>query len=234
MTKLAGLLVLVAIIVATVYRLPGDIDRVVTDGIAYYGSVMTKAPVSATDVRITATSGKGTISNLRIGNPAGFRTTPALRADRVDIEIDMASITQDVIVIRVITIDGPNVIYEKGDAMTNFDALQKNIASYLRHAGTGNGEQGQRLIVEELTIYNSKARASAAFMGGKTVSVPLPDITLRNIGKARGGVTPGELGQEVVGVLKEKLTQSANFDRLLQSDDQSADKARTSVKGAFY
>ena len=79
----------------------------------------------------------------------------------------------------------------------------------------------------------ARAQASAAFTGGKTVSVTLPDITLKNIGKAKGGITPGELGQHVAGALKAKLAASVNFDKLLQSGSGAAGKAGTAVKGLF-
>jgi hypothetical protein len=117
--------------------------------------------------------------------------------------------------------------------MTNFDAIQKNIASYLgpTDAKQDSKKDGRKLIVEELTIRGAKAEASAAFMTGKTVSVALPDITMRNLGKARGGITPGELGQQVAGVLIAKLGSAVNFEGLLKSTDGVAGKAGSAVKG---
>jgi hypothetical protein len=70
-------------------------------------------------------------------------------------------------------------------------------------------------------------------MNGKTVNVPLPDITLKNLGKARGGISPGELGQEVAGALKAKLMAAVSFDRLLKSTGEALDKAGATVKGLF-
>ena len=166
-----------------------------------------------------------------IGNPAGFRTAHAVKAGRIDVEIDIASIARDVVVIRRIAIHAPDVIYEKGDAMTNFDAIQKNIANYL---GPADGKKGgKKLIVEELLIRDARAQASAAFMGGKTVSVPLPDITLKDLGKTRGGISPGELGQEVAGALKARLSAAVSFDRLMKSAGEALDKAGAAVKGLF-
>jgi hypothetical protein len=46
------------------------------------------------------------------------------------------------------------------------------------------------------------------------VTVDLPDLTMHNIGKAKGGITPGELGQEVVGALKKQLIHTVSFDKL--------------------
>ena len=89
------------------------------------------------------------------------------------------------------------------------------------------------MIVGQLTIRDAKAQASAAFMNSKAVSLPLPDITLKNIGRAKGGITPGELGQEVVGALKAKLTGAVSFDRLMKSTGDALDKVGSAIKGLF-
>jgi hypothetical protein len=232
MKKLAiALLVLAAIAGAGVFWLSGNLDGLIKNAISSYGSAMTQATFSVGAVKITPADGKGTIGDLLIGNPPGFKTTHALKVGRIDIEIDIASVPKDVIVIRRIAIHAPDVIYEKGDAMTNFDAIQKNIASYL--GPSDSKKDGKKLIVEELTIRDAKAQASAAFLAGKTVSVPLPDITLKNLGKAKGGMTPGELGQEVTGALKAKLTGAVSFDRLMKSTGEVLESAGSKVKDLF-
>ena len=230
-TVAALLIVLAAIIGAVVFWLSGNMDSLMKTAIGDYGSAMTQAKVSVDAVKIAPADGKGTISNLLIGNPAGFKTAYAVKVGQIDVDIDIASVTRDVIVIRRIAINAPDVIYEKGDVMTNFDAIQKNIASYLGPADSK--KEGKKLIVEELTIRDAKAQASAAFMNGKTVNVPLPDITLKNLGKAKGGISPGELGQEITGALKAKLTGAVSFDRLMKSTGEALEKAGSAVKGLF-
>jgi hypothetical protein len=227
----AVLVILATIIGAAVFWLSGNMDTLVKTAIGDYGSAMTQARVSVDAVKIAPADGKGTISNLVIGNPAGFKTAHAIKVGQIDVDIDIASVARDVIVIRRIAINAPDVIYEKGDTMTNFDAIQKNIASYL---GPADGKkEGKKLIVEEFTIRDAKAQASAAFMNGKTVNVPLPDITLKNLGKAKGGISPGELGQEIAGALKTKLTGAVSFDRLMKSTGEALEKAGTAIKGLF-
>ena len=233
MKKLAAaLLVVVAIIGGAVFWLSGNLGGLIKSGIAKYGSSMTQARVSVDEVKIAPIDGKGTLGNLVIGNPAGFKTPHAIKVGRIDVDIDIASVARDVIVIRRIAIIAPEVNYELGSAMTNFDAIQKNIASYLGSADNKK-KGGTRLIVEELTIRQAKAQASAALMGNKTVSAVLPDITLRNLGKARGGITPGELGQHVAAALTARLANAVNFERLLQSGGGATAKAGSAVKGLF-
>lgn len=215
MRKLAPiLLVLAALIGGTVFLRPGNINPLLDTSIAHRGSAMAKASVSVDTATIASSTGRGTINHLVIGNPAGFNTAYAIKADRINLEIDLASVTEDVIVIRFLVIDGPDVFYQQGDSTTNFDAILTNIASYIGSVERGMGAQGKRLIVEELTICNARAQANAAYMNNKNVSVALPDISLKNIGSARGGLTPAELGQEMVRALNSKLNTATNFDRL--------------------
>jgi hypothetical protein len=226
-------LVLVSVGVG-VYWLRGNLDALVAQAIHEYGSAMTQAPVKIGAVKIQTTNGRGTLHGLVIGNPKGFKTPHALTAELVELEVDLATIAQDVVVIPKIAVIAPDVIYEKGEAMTNFDALQKNIAQYLGPQQKPKaGEKEKKFIVQEFIIRDAKAQASAAFMDGKTVAVPLPDIHLRDLGKAKGGATAGELAQEVTAAVKGKLTGAVSFDKLMKSAGSALDKAGKAIKGLF-
>lgn len=225
-----ALVVIVAAIGAGLFWLRGSLDGLIRDGIARYGSAMTQATVSVGSVEIRGSDGAGFIRNLHIGNPQGFKTPHALKVAEIEVAIDPASLARDVIVIRRIAIKAPDVIYEKGDAMTNFDALQKNIAAYLGLSERKEGD-GKKLIVEELTIRDARAEVSAPFMQGKAATVNLPDITLRNLGKSKGGLPPGELGQEITQALKQRLSASVNFEGLARSAGSALGKAGEAVKG---
>ena len=229
---LAIVLVLVAAIGGGPWWLHGNLDGLVKSAIEEHGSKMTQAKVRVGAVELKTTDGRGAIRDLVVGNPAGFRTPHALKAGEIAVEIDLATLTKDVVHVKRIAITAPDVIYEKGDAMTNFDALQKHIADYLGPQKK-DAEPGRKLIVDELSIRNARAQASAAFMQGKTVSVPLPDIVLRDIGKAKGGVTPGELGQAVTDALKQRLSAAVSFDRLMKGAGKALENAGKAIQGLF-
>lgn len=219
------------LIVGGAFWLRGNLDGLVQSAIAKYGSAMTGATVKVAGVKIKTTDGKGTLTGILVGNPAGFKTPFAVKVDTIELEVDVASLAKEVMLVKKIAVIAPEVIYEKGDAMTNFDAIQANIATYL--GPSTNSGPGKKLIVQELTIRSAKAQASAAFMDGKTVSVPLPDITLRDLGKAKGGITPGELGLEITNALEKRLTSAVSFDKLLNSMGNALDKAGDAIKGIF-
>jgi hypothetical protein len=227
---LLPLLVIALLGVGTLYWISDNLDEIVASAIAHSGSAMTQSRVGVEKVEIAPKNGKGIVSGLVIGNPKGFKTPYAIRVERIELDVDLATITRDVTVIRMLVIDKPDVIYEKGPLGTNFDAIQKNIAAYLGPKGKAPERGGPRMIIEELTICNANAQASADFLGGKTISIPLPDIVLKNLGQAKGGITPGELGQEIANALKAKLIIAGNFERLKRSTGDVVDKAGSAVK----
>jgi hypothetical protein len=228
------LAVLIALVGVGLYWLSHNINGLVKNSIEDYGSAMTQAKVKVGAVQIAAKDGRGSISHLLIGNPAGFKTPMAMKFGRLDIDVDLASVTRDVIHVRRIAIIAPDIIYEKGDSQTNFDAIQKNIDAYLgADAPKTEKKSGKKLIVDELTLRDAKVEVSAALMNGKTVTVPLPDITLRDIGRTQGGVTPGELGQQVAGAIKARLTGAVSLDHLMKSTGDAISKTGTAIKKLF-
>ena len=224
-------LALAIVAVAAFFWLRGNLDSLVKDAIEKYGSEMAGVPVRVASVEIKPGNGIGVIRGLSVGNPAGFKTPHALKVGEVQLEIDVNTLVGEVVTIRRIVVVAPDVIYEKGETATNFDAIQKHVAE---HSGPSkSSEGGKKLIVDLFAVRDAKAQASAAFMDGKTVAVSLPDITLHDIGRAKGGITPGELGQEIAKAMKQRLAASISFDQLLKSAGKGLDKATEAVKGLF-
>jgi hypothetical protein len=222
---------LLLVILGGAYWLHGNLDHLVKSGIGRYGSAMTGATMTVERVEIKPTDGRGTLSGLLIGNPAGFKSPYALKVGTVELEVELSSLTQDVVVIKKIAVVSPDVIYEKGDAMTNFDAIQKNIAQYL--GLSSNDAKGKKFIVQEFIISGAKAHATAPFVGDKTITAGLPDLHLRDLGKAKGGLTPGELGQEITNALEQRLMATLSFDRLMKSIGSALENTGNAIKGLF-
>jgi hypothetical protein len=222
---------LLAALAGGAYWLHGNLDRLVQEAITRYGSEITGAPVSVAAARLEPTNGRGELRGLRIGNPAGFKTPYAVQADRIELELDLSSLASDVVVIRKIAVIAPDVIYEKGERQTNFDALQAQIAKAVGQSS--NTSPGKKLIVQELVVRNARAQASAAFLSGKTVTVTLPDLQLRDLGKAEGGLTPAQLGQRIAAAMEKRLTAAVSFDKLLQSVGGALNRAGDALQGLF-
>jgi len=202
----------------------GNLDHIVARGITRYGSQMTAAKVTVEGVQLRGADGIGVVRGLVVGNPSGFRTDHALKVGVIEVQVDVRTLTDPVVVIKRIVIDSPDVIYEKGETLTNFDAIQQNIARSLADGSSSpsgdasaSASPQRRLIVEELVVRNAHAQATAPLLMGKTVSATLPDIHLRQLGRAEGGLTPAQLGQIVARAISQRLVASLGFDRVLKS-----------------
>lgn len=230
------LVVLVLLIAGGIYWLSGNMDYLLRKAIVQYGSEMTKASVDVGKVSIDVLKGEGKIVDLVIGNPAGFKTSHALKVKEISIRLEPASLTKDVVMIREIAISKPNVIYEKGENGTNFETIQRNVAAYTADGNDSaqkDKQDGKKLIVERFVMTGAVAEASAPLLDGKTASIELPDLYMKNIGKAENGVTPGELGEKIATAMNKQLKKSVSFERLGNAIKETGKSAVEAVKSLF-
>ncbi|MFZ9440988.1 MAG: hypothetical protein ACO260_11925 [Hylemonella sp.] len=78
------LLVLLAALAAAMWWLRGNLDGLIKDAIVRYGSEMTQAEVQVGSVELHIKQGQAVIRNLKIGNPAGFKTPYALEVGEIE------------------------------------------------------------------------------------------------------------------------------------------------------
>ncbi|MHB1927315.1 MAG: hypothetical protein ACYCRD_08635 [Leptospirillum sp.] len=235
--KKAGiaLVVFLLILADTLFWLHNNMDGLVKNAIEKYGSQMTGVRVRVASVEISAAQGTGIVRGLVVGNPSGFRAPYALKVGKIEMGMDISTITKPVVLIRKIAVDSPEVIYERGHGTTNFDAIERHIAKHSGPSGgnAGGKKNGKKLIVGKLSIRGAKVQATAPFMNGRTVLVNLPGITLHNIGKSEGGVPPGKLGEKVGEALKDRLETSVNFDAIARSMGNTLKQAGNLITGLF-
>ena len=216
--------------------LHANLDGVVERALVHYGSQMTQAQVAVAKVRIRGADGAGAIHGLQLGNPRGFSSPYAFKVNEIAVTVDVRTLLDDVVVIRRILIDSPDVFYEQAGGTTNFDALQRNIAKALNNgdaATAPSGKPARRLIVDELVIRQANAHAAAPFLANQRVDVRLPDIVLKNVGRKEGGVTPARLGQIVATALSQRLAAQISFDRLARALGDGGKSLGDTVRGWF-
>ena len=178
-----------------------------------YGSEMTQTKVSVGDVKIDMVNGKCVIKNFVLPNPKGFESPYAIKVNEFTLEISPSTLRDQIIEIEKIEIISPDIVYENAEKNTNFDVLQQNISAYLGPAKV-KSPNDKKIIVHHLSITNGKVKALAAFMNGQSVDFDLPDVYLKDLGRAENGLTPGQLGHAIVSVLRKELIGTINFTKL--------------------
>lgn len=180
--------------------LSNPLNSLVKAGIEKFGSEMIQAQVRVGNVALSPTNGQGSLSGLSVGNPKGFETGHAFKAGHIELALEPSSLTGDVILIRKILIDSPDISYEKNDHGTNFDAIQRNVERYLGADKNKSGkEESRKMIIESLVIRNAKVNYNGM------LDLTLPDIELRNVGKKSGGATSAQVTRAIIAELNAKL-----------------------------
>lgn len=205
---IAILAVVIVIVIGVVaYRVIGSLDKIIQAGIETYGSKITQADVSLDKVSLDLTKGQAALHGLQIGNPSGYKTDYLLKLDQISMTLDTSTITKNPVVIKEIVIDKPSVIYELASGGSNVDALLKNVKSYTgTESKQGSGGEEHKLIINDLIIKDGQVNLSASALNGKTMTAPLPDIHMKDIGKDEGGATPGEVTEKIMAQIKSGAT----------------------------
>jgi uncharacterized protein involved in outer membrane biogenesis len=146
------------------------------------------------------------ISELRIANPPKFTRRNLIQLESFHGEIDPASLQADTLLIKDIVLTRPRVRYERQLLSDNIKALQKEIeqatvtqsSEPVDAATTEEAENdGQKVIIERVVIAKSSVQAKLS-IAPATPPIPLPTITLNDIGKEKGGATAAEASTQVI------------------------------------
>lgn len=200
--------IIVVVVIAVVYILYSSLDSIVAAEIEKYGSQYTGTPVRVEGVNLDLVSGQGKISGFSVANPAGFATPHAIKANSIAVAVDVGTVTDNPVVIRDIVIEKPKVTYEIGDDGNNIDAIAKHVEAEVGSddgaaAGSSGGDDdgGPKLIVENLYVKGGELGISATVLEGRTMTMHLENIHLRDIGSGDGGAS----AEQVAGIIAASL-----------------------------
>lgn len=194
-----------------------SLDHIVKGALEHYGPKVLGVNVSVGAVAISTQNGRGVIREVVLGNPSGYSGTHSFRVGEVTVALDAATLTSDVVVIREISIDAPNIQYELVGGKANLDVIQQNIERYLAQSG-GSGQPAgadnapkkeRRYIIHAANIRKAQVRVTNPLLKGGGLDFTLPDITLRRIGDDGVGVTAGEAAKIVAQALILRIAAKA-------------------------
>lgn len=237
----AAVAVLVLILGGGAWWLYQSLDKVVASAIRVYGPQITGVNVKLDSVKVRPADGAAAIHALELGNPAGFKTPRALAVGTVSMQLDVATLTKDVVLIKEILIEHPQVTYEYASGGSNLDVIQRNVDQYLAARTGGNSAPAdkasqKKVIIEHLYIRDARAAVSAEALHGKAMTLALPEIHLTDIGKKSGGATPAEATRQVVGAITQSATKAVaplNLGGTMASIKKGMSGAVDTVKGWF-
>jgi hypothetical protein len=192
---IAGILVVLA--VAAFFAVEVFLGHAVTAGVNSFGPKVTQTKVTLASARISPLSGSGTLAGLVVGNPKGWSEGNICSLGKIHINVAPFSVLGDRVLIEEIDIDAPEFNYETKLVASNVGDLLKNIEATL---GGGKGSAAAapqtkdgkpiKLEVKKFKLTNGKVRLG---VGGAGATLPMPPITLTDLGTQEGGITPDQL-----------------------------------------
>ncbi len=203
------LIIIPVLIIVVVLALGFSLNSIVKHGVETIGPKVLGADVKLNAAAISLFSGKGKLKGIFIGNPKGFTTESAFKLNEIRIALNVQSIFSDKIIIDEIYIDSPDITYEKGGGSDNIKALLNNVKRFSGSSGgtakketaEQPGEQEKKIQITKLVITNGKVNMSTALLGGKAVTLSLPEINMKDIGKDKEGATMSEAMEKVFASL---------------------------------
>lgn len=204
-------IVVVVVLLVAVLTLPMTIGPIVKTAASVGGPKALGVPVSVGDVKLNALAGNLTVSQVKVGNPQGYSDKEAFAVDKVEVGLNMRSLMSDTIVVRKIQIDAPAISFESKDGKSNFDAMMANTkkASEEEKQKTEKEKKpGKKVVIEEFSLNNAKVSYASGITLGKSITVPLPSLVIRDIGKKSGGATAADALTEVINGILGGLSQA--------------------------
>lgn len=186
----ASLLVLLAVgYVLTRFFL----GSVVQAGVNRFAPAITQTRVELAGATISPLSGTGTLTGLVVGNPKGWSDGNLCTLGRVHVVVAPFSVLGDHIVIDAIEIEAPEFNYETKLVSSNVSDLLKNIEQALGGGAAGTAASSGKPVkfeVRKFSLTNGKVRVG---LGAAAMTLPMPPITLHDLGTQEGGITPNQL-----------------------------------------
>jgi len=224
--KFPLLLIFAAIIIGIVYYMP-SIEKIVKNLTHKYGSEVTKTEVNLGGFNLSLRKGEASLSNITVANPSSYKTPYAFELGDISVKLDVATIANDVIIVKNVEIIKPVVTYEMASlTSSNLTDIQKNITDFTTKPAdkieetksedvkSDESASAKKVIIENLYVSGGKIQFLAPFMGKEPIALKLPTIHLKDIGKEKKGASIGEVVSKVIGSINDTAVQIVSKEQL--------------------
>lgn len=205
------LLVLVLLALVASYFFIGSIIK---KGVETVGPKITQTEVKLDGATLSLLSGSGKLTGFVLGNPSGFTSASAIRVGSISVAVDPASLLSDKIHVREINIQVPEINFEGGLKGNNLSKLLDNIQATSGGASkgtSGDSSTSKKIQVDDLVISGGQINVSVnvAMLGGRSATVPLPEIRMSGLGQGPEGITTADLTRKILDEILKKAIPAA-------------------------
>jgi len=230
-----GLVVLLVLVALTVGLF---LDNIVKKGMETVGPRVTQVSINVDAIKISLLGGSAEVKGLVVGNPQGYKLPQAISVGLAKVAVSPGSLLGDKIVVKEVSVDGPEITFEGGIRDNNLTQIQKNVNDFV--AGltggpatnapvTASGKPAapaKKLEVDHFIISNAKVHGTLRLLGTDVPlpTLPLPTIELTDLGTGPDGITPADLVQKVLSAITTSTLKAVG--------DAAADLGKGALSGA--
>jgi uncharacterized protein involved in outer membrane biogenesis len=195
---LGGVIIVVLILLICVIA---AINPIVKTAVPAIGSKVTGTEVKLGDCDISVLRGSLELKDLSIGNPEGYNTPTMMSVGKIYVKVNLFSVLSDTIQVNKVEIVDPEITYEVGLGNSNVGTLLEHLSKPAEpEAEEAKPEEetkqaeveeepaakegGKKVVIDEVVVSGGSVHLSAKLMQGTALPIPLPTITLNDIGKA--------------------------------------------------
>lgn len=228
------IVVLLLLAITAVYYLYNhwDWQSKVRELVHVHGSAAVGTSVNIGRINLSLTDGKGGVGHITVANPKGYSQDYILELDGVSVAVDKNSVTKlakelaqgtgpkvKTVVINEIRVDKPAVTYELMNLKQNnvddlMAGIKKNTASPAKAEPAKADGVTYNVAIKKVVVANGQATVAASLLGvSQSLSLPLPTVTINNLGTEKQGITIEEgIARVFMEILKTTRNVVANAD----------------------
>lgn len=231
---LLGLFALVVIAGAVFFL---NIDNAVRKAVEYAGTEALGVNVSVGGVKLALSDKKAGMQGLTIANPEGFKGKQLLSVK--DISVAIADVSENLVTIEEVVLDGLSVTYEMGPGGTNLKALEKNIAKSKKaleakgDGGAAAGAEGPEVIIKRLKIVNAELVPAIAGLESFNKPLRLPEIVLKDIGSKSDPASGTDVAAKVMNRIISSSSNTVIKEQMTAPVEGAMEKAKDGLKELF-
>lgn len=178
------------------------LGSLVESGVNRLGPKVTQTDVALEDAQLSPFTGRGTLQNLSVANPAGWSAGNAISLGEVQLHVQPTTVWKDPMVIEELVVNRPQFVYEqKLTGGSNLKDLLENVQQAIGTPDRPIGapeEPARKFIIKRLRLNEGSVRVG---LGPAAAEVPLPELAYDNLGVAEGGLTGAQIAQVVLSDL---------------------------------
>lgn len=190
--------VVVVIVVVLIVAAAGAVllmDSLAKKAVETGGTYALGVDTTVDSISIRLIRGQLKMDGLRVANPEGFKSDHLMESGSFLVELKPASVFLDTVHLPELVLDGLDINIEQTLAGSNVSKILDNLKRFEKKEKDKKEKPkkpGKKIRVDHILIKNVVAHF--VLLGGKSVTVKIPRIELKDVSSGNGeGMTPAEL-----------------------------------------